>query len=244
MDYSVIIPIHNESETINELYIQVKSVMDNLTGKYELIFVDDGSTDTSIEELKKLNSNLQGKHTIVSLQKKYGKATALQAGFDAACGKVIITLDGDLQNDPKDIPKLLEKINEGYDIAFGWRWKRRDSFSKLTQSQIASLIRHVTTRDTIHDVSCTISAMKSDVIKNIYLYSGLHRFFSYLVTKLGYKITEVKVTHHERKHGISKYGFLNRFFQGFADLLRVLFVDTKKLMKRFKSYEIKEVIRK
>lgn len=244
MKYSVVIPVYNEKDSIKEIFYSLNEVISNLNGKYELIFVDDGSSDNSFEELKDLASNSTCSLIVISLKKHCGQATALQAGFDISCGDVVITLDCDLQNDPKDIPKLLEKISEGYNVVFGWRCKRKDSFNKILQSLAANLLRRLITKDKVHDVGCPIKVIKKEVLKNIYLYSGLHRFLSCIVSRLNYKVTEVEVSHYPRKYGTSKYGFFDRFCEGLLDFLRIIFFDIKKVMKRFKSYEIREIIRK
>ena len=220
MKYSAVIPVHNEEASVLPLYGRLKAVLDRLGGPYEIIFVDDASTDESLAKLESIRSaspNL----VILSLKIRSGQSSALQAGFDAARGDVIITLDGDLQNDPEDIPKLLEKLKEGYDIVCGWRRDRKDPILKKTASRIANAVRRAVFKEKIHDVGCSLRVFKRGVLQKIILSGEDHRFFTAFATKEGFRIGEARVRHHPRQHGKSKYGIWTRLIRGILDLIKV-----------------------
>lgn len=243
MDYSIIIPVYNEQDTVLPLYFSLKSVMDKLKKPYEVIFVDDGSTDKSVDQLKSINhepANL----TIISLSDNGGISVAMQAAFDVACGRIIITLDSDMQINPEDIPALLAKMQENYDMIYGWRYLRMDPVTKKVVSKIANMIRRTITGDKIHDAGCGLRVFKRAVLKNIYLSGGLHRFFSTIITRLGYKVGEVKIRHNPRRFGVSKFGVWKRFLEGGIDLFRICFIDVRKLVADKPNYVVKEIIRK
>lgn len=231
LKFSIVIPIYNEEETVVPLYLSLKRVMDRMEQSYEIIFVNDGSTDNSLGVLNSIDSK-PANLIIVNLNKHSGQSAALQAGFDIAEGELIITMDGDLQNDPEDIPKLLEKMKEGFDVVCGWRYNRIDPFSKVFPSKIASTFLRIITRENIHDFGCTLRIFKKEILKNVYLSGGMHRFFVLIMFKLGYKIGEVKVKHYPRRFGCSKYNISNRLLQCLIDSMRILLFDIKKLMKR------------
>lgn len=216
---SVIIPVYNEEKSVKPLYASLKNVMSALGEPYEIIFVNDASDDKTREALKALEADSPNS-VIISLEEHKGQSAAMQAGFDAARGELIITLDGDLQNDPEDIPNLLEKMKEGYDVVCGWRHERKDPLLKRISSGIAVFARRTFTKEKIHDVGCTLRAFKRDVLKNVYLSGSMHRFFTLIMLKSGYKIGEIKVRHHPRKFGKSKYNIRNRLFEGLAGLIR------------------------
>ena len=246
MKFSIVIPIYNEEETIIPLYSSLRHAMKKMGQFYEIIFINDGSTDSSLDMLKSIN--LESAHlvhlVIVNLNKHSGQSIAMQAGFDTAGGELIITMDGDSQNDPEDIPKLLNKMNEGYDIVCGWRYNRRDSWSKVFISKIASAMFRIITKENIHDFGCTLRIFKKEVLKNVYLSIGMHRFFILIMSKLGYKVAEVKVKHHPRRFGRSKYNIRNRLLECLIDSMRISLFDIHRLMKRKSDYQIKEVIRR
>lgn len=242
LDYSVIIPIHNEENAITSLFFSLKDVMELLDASYEIIFIDDGSTDNSLKELRAIGDTSVNL-AIIIFEHRFGKSEALQAGFENARGQTIVTLDGDGQDDPKDIPKLLHRLNEGCDIVYGWRYNRNDSFKKRIVSKIANGFRRITTRDQIHDVGCAMRVFRRDVLTNIRLFSGLHRFFSAIAIKLGYSVSEVKVQNHPRKHGTSKYGTLDRLFEGLYDFFRIQCLDINKLKNRAPKFKIKQIER-
>lgn len=218
MDLSVVIPVYNEEESITYLYESVTKALTNLNFEYETILVDDGSSDQTYVralELAKLDPKLK----IVKLKRNYGQTTALHAGFQNAQGRVIVTMDGDLQNDPEDIPLMLNKMNEGYDIVLGWRHQRKDFFiSRKLPSKIANwLIRKVTGIPVI-DNGCAIRAYRAEVIKNFPMYSEMHRLMPVITALVGAKFTQIKVKHHPRKFGHSKYG-LSRVYKVLLDLV-------------------------
>ncbi len=241
LDYSVIIPIYNEEGSLEPLYRSVKKTMDAIGKEYEVIFVDDGSTDSSVEKLARISPESPVLRVVV-LEKRVGQSEALQAGFDAAAGEIYITLDGDGQNDPADIPRLLDKIKEGYDVAHGWRKDRRDPFLKIVASRVAALARRLTTNDKIHDVGCSLRAFRKKDMEGVCLWGGLHRFFATIMIRKGCKIGEVVVSHHPRKQGVTKYGIMGRLMAGTRDLWRVSFTDFNTLMRHPRTYKIKRTI--
>lgn len=243
VNYSVIIPVHNEQDSVNALCRAVMKVMNSIAADYEILFVDDASTDQSVRNLNRIEGqNLKLK--ILRLVERKGMATALQAGFDTARGGVFITLDGDLQNDPEDIPKLLSKLNEGYDLVCGWRKDRRDPLSKKIASRCANGARKILTGEKIHDVGCTLRVFRRQTVKNIRLSGGLHRYFTALVARQGFRIAEVPVNHFARKHDRSKFGIWDRFTQGTGDLFRLQFRSAGQFKNQTAEYTFREVIEK
>ncbi len=220
MRYSVVVPVHNEEDSVRPLYDRILGVMARLDGGHETIFVDDASTDRSLDRLKEIPGQGFGL-TVLRLGARQGMATALQTGFDAAQGQILITLDGDLQNDPEDIPKLLAKLDEGYDVVCGWRKDRKDPLSKKIASRLANGARKILTREKIHDVGCTLRVFRREVAQKIHLSGGLHRFFTTFAAREGFRITELEVNHHPRRHGRSKFGTWGRLAQGVADFVRI-----------------------
>lgn len=218
---SIVIPAYNEAENINELYDELTAVLDKIGRDYEVIFVDDGSTDDSFSKLSDLGK--RSRHLrVIRLKRNSGQSAALRAGFDHAGGAHIITLDADSQNDPKDIPALLEKLSEGYDVVCGWRANRKDSVSKKFFSRISNATRHVLIGDNTHDYGCTLRVYKRECINDFELWGEMHRYIPALMRINGYRVGEVKVNHRERQHGTSKYNW-KRLFKGFTDLLAVTF---------------------
>lgn len=217
---SVVIPLFNEVQSLEELYTQIVNVLESLGLSFELIFVDDGSRDGSFDVLRALH---EGDPRVVVLQfrRNYGKAVALSAGFEAARGQILITMDADLQDDPAEIPHLLEKLNEGYDLISGWKFERHDPFSKILPSRVFNWIVARVSGIQIHDFNCGLKAYRREVTEDIQLYGQLHRYLPVLACHQGYRIGEVKVRHHPRKYGKTKYG-LGRFLYGFLDLFTVL----------------------
>lgn len=220
MKYSAVIPVHNEEASVLPLYNRLKAVLDGLGEPYETLFVDDASTDTSLAKLESLRSAAP-QLVILSHKIRGGQSAALQTGFDAARGELIITLDGDLQNDPEDIPKLLKKLKEGYDVVCGWRDGRRDPLLKIIASRIANAVRRAFLREKIHDVGCSLRVFKREVLKKIVLSGEDHRFFTAFAAQYGFRIGETKVRHHPRMHGKSKYGIWRRLTRSLADLYRI-----------------------
>ena len=223
MNISVIVPLLDEEENIEVLYRELIDQLRELGQEFEIIFVDDGSTDRTFEILSKIQKD-DSRVKVISFRKNFGQTAALSAGFDHARGDIIVTLDADLQNDPQDIPKLLEKLNEGYDLVNGWRFDRKDPFlTRRLPSIIANKIISLITRVTLHDYGCTLKAFRKEVTKNIRLYGEMHRFIPAIASGMGISICEVKVNHRARKYGKSKYG-ISRTIRVILDLITVKFL--------------------
>jgi glycosyltransferase involved in cell wall biosynthesis len=223
MDVSVIIPVFNEEGTLRELTRQLIRVFDQEKYRGEIIFINDGSTDKT----HAICDELAAEYQIVScihFHRNKGKAAALQAGFDVAQGAAVITMDGDLQDDPKELPALIAKLNEGWDIVSGWKKKRHDPISKRWPSKLFNCVARAMSGIRIHDFNCGLKAYRNEVIKNIRVYGEMHRWIPVLAKVEGYKTTELVVTHHPRKSGKSKYGF-SRTFKGFFDFMTVFFLS-------------------
>jgi glycosyltransferase involved in cell wall biosynthesis len=219
---SVVVPVLNEEENLAELFERICSAIENLNRTWELIFVDDGSTDGTFRVLQALQQRHDAVH-IVRLRRNFGQTAAMVAGFDYALGEIIIPLDGDLQNDPNDIGALLEKMDEGYDVVSGWRIKRQDGFFlRRLPSILANWLISKTTGTLLHDYGCTLKAYRSEMIKEVRLYGEMHRFIPALVGGNGARIAEIPVNHHPRLHGKSKYG-LSRTVRVLLDLLMIKF---------------------
>lgn len=223
MNISVIIPLLNEEENIPILYQELTDVLSGTGLEYELIFVDDGSTDRSYSillDIQKCDDHL----IIISFRRNFGQTAALSAGFDHARGDMIITMDADLQNDPRDIPRLIEKLGEGYDLINGWRFDRKDPFiNRRLPSIIANWVISTTTHVKLHDYGCTLKAFRKEITQNIRLYGEMHRFIPAIASGLGAAIAEVKVNHRERRFGKSKYG-ISRTIRVILDLITVKFL--------------------
>ncbi|WP_375474308.1 glycosyltransferase family 2 protein [uncultured Nostoc sp.] len=228
-DVSVVVPIHDEVESLPLLLEAIASTLSSSQVNYEIICVDDGSTDGSGEFLKK-EAQIRTDLKAVILRRNYGQTAAMAAGFYYAVGKAIVTLDADLQNDPVDIPMLLAKLDEGYDLVSGWRQKRQDgAVNRLLPSKIANWLIRRTTSVNIHDYGCSLKAYRSELLADMNLYGELHRFLPALAYIEGARITEIPVRHHARRFGRSKYGIW-RTFRVLMDLLTILFM--KKFLTR------------
>lgn len=224
MTLSIVIPIYNEEENIQILHEKLKEVLDSLEKEYEILFVDDGSTDRTLSILEEIQA--KDKHVVVlSLRRNFGQTAAFAAGFDFARGDVIVTMDGDLQNDPADIPKLLELIKDN-DLVSGWRKKRKDPFFTRRLPSIAAnwLISKVTGVK-LHDYGCSLKAYRRDVIKNLKLYGEMHRFIPAVASWYGVRIAEVETVHYPRLRGKSKYG-ISRTVKVVLDLITVKFLQS------------------
>ncbi|MFH1861746.1 MAG: glycosyltransferase family 2 protein [bacterium] len=218
---SVVIPLYNEEESLRELYSLLSQYL-SPWDKCEIIFVDDGSTDGSFQVLKSLHQQ-DHRIRVISFRKNFGKSAALDAGFRAAKGDYIITMDADLQDDPAEIPNLIAKIEEGYDLVSGWKKKRRDPISKTIPSRLFNRITGWFTGLRIHDFNCGLKAYRREVVERLPVYGELHRFLPALAHLDGFRVGEIPVKHHARKFGKSKFG-VSRFINGFLDLITVLFL--------------------
>jgi len=221
---SIVIPAYNEEDNIPILYEKLKGVLERLGREYEVIFVDDGSVDRTWERLKEIAEKDQ-RVKLIRFRKNYGQTAAMYAGFQHVSGEVVITMDADLQNDPEDIPMLLQKLEEGYDIVSGWRKDRKDPFlSRRLPSMIANWIISKVTGVELHDYGCTLKAYRADIVKRLELYGDMHRFLPALTKRLGAKITEIPVRHHPRLYGKSKYG-IGRTIRVILDIFLVKFLN-------------------
>jgi glycosyltransferase involved in cell wall biosynthesis len=217
---SVVIPLFNEAESLPELYRALDTVLSTCPGRSELIFVDDGSTDASFEVLRGLRSKDE-RVKAVQLRGNQGKATALAVGFREAQGEVVVTLDADLQDDPKEIPKFLAKLQEGYDLVSGWKSRRQDRWTRRLLSALFNRVTAFITGLRIHDFNCGFKAYRQAVVNELRLHGELHRFIPALANWRGFKVGEIEVEHHPRKFGQSRYG-IERIPRGFFDLLTVV----------------------
>lgn len=224
-DISVVVPVYNEEQNILPLYIELKGILDKLKRSYEIIFVDDGSRDNTLHQIKSLSSK-DKKVKFISFMRNFQKAAAYMAGFEKAQGKLIFTMDGDLQDDPNEIPKFLQKMHEtNSDLVVGWKYNRLDSLAKTIPSKVFNFLVYYLTGVKLHDTDCGYRLMKKEVAKNLQLYGGLYRFIPVLARKMGYKISEVKVNHRKRSFGQTKYGF-SRLFKGSFDLITTKFLTS------------------
>jgi glycosyltransferase involved in cell wall biosynthesis len=225
LQLSVVVPLYNEVESVPHLVEAIASTLIQHHLSYEIILVDDGSTDGTVELLKELAQD-RSDLRVVLLRRNYGQTAAMSAGFNHARAKVIVTLDGDLQNDPQDIPKLLAKLQEGYDVVSGWRKNRQDkALTRRLPSKLANLLIGRVTGVSLHDYGCSLKAYRAELVADMNLYGELHRFLPALAAIEGAKITELEVSHHARQYGVSKYG-LGRTFRVLMDLLTVYFMKT------------------
>jgi glycosyltransferase involved in cell wall biosynthesis len=228
---SIVVPLYNEEESVERLVAEVLRVAQSFPFEYELILVDDGSTDGTWEIIERLKESTPPLRA-VRLRRNYGQTSAMVAGFEQARGEIIVTMDGDLQNDPADIPMLLEKIEEGFDIVSGWRRERKDPFSRVLPSRIANALISLTTGVRLHDYGCSLKAYRAECVRNLRAYGEMHRFFPALASMTGARITEIPVRHHPRRFGVSKYGF-DRILKVFSDIFAM------NLIIRFSSVPLK-----
>jgi len=220
IDLSIIVPLYNEEESVELLYNKIKEALDSTLKEYEIIFIDDGSTDSTVNiasSLAKDDSRLR----VVEFRRNYGQTPAMAAGIDIARGEILITMDGDLQNDPQDIAMMVDKLGEGYDLVVGWRHRRQDKLiSRKIPSMIANRLIGTVTGVPIKDNGCSLKVYRAAIIKNSPFYNEMHRFIPALLSLSGVKIAEVKVRHHARQFGESKYG-LSRIYKVLLDLLTI-----------------------
>ena len=221
---SIVVPIYNEEESLPFLVNQLLDVVRPMDETFELVLVNDGSSDKSAEVIRKLSLEVQ-ELVVVLLRKNYGQTAAMAAGFDISCGEVVVTLDGDLQNDPADIPLLVNKIRNGFDLVSGWRYRRQDAaISRKLPSRIANRLIGKVTGVRLNDYGCSLKAYRKEVLRDMRLYGELHRFLPVLANIEGARITELKVNHRARQFGSSKYG-IDRTFRVLMDLLTVWFMN-------------------
>lgn len=219
---SLLIPLFNEEESIHPLLNEIRKAMKPLNKSYEVIFIDDGSTDNSLKMIKDAQKT-DNRIKFISFRKNYGKSAALQVGFKAATGDAVITMDADLQDDPHEIINLLTKLDEGFDLCSGWKKQRFDPFIKKYSSRFFNLVTRIISGIKIHDFNCGLKAYRREVVQNLNVYGELHRYVPVLAKWQGFTITEIPVKHHPRRYGKTKFG-ISRFFKGFIDLITVTFV--------------------
>ena len=223
MDISIVVPIYNEQENVEAVYSAISSALRGMGCSYEIVMVDDGSSDGSYGVLAGLASS-DNNLKVIRFRRNFGQTAAMSAGFDHAKGDIIIPMDGDLQNDPADIPRLVEKIHEGFDVVSGWRRDRKDTFiSRKIPSLLANSLISRQTGVHLHDYGCTLKAYRREVLDGINLYGEMHRFVPALASQFGAKVTELPVNHFPRLHGVSKYG-ISRTLRVVLDLMTVKFL--------------------
>jgi glycosyltransferase involved in cell wall biosynthesis len=219
---SVVVPVFNEERSVALLYEELQAALDPLEEQWEALYVDDGSTDGTLGALTRLharNDNVR----VIRLRRNFGKAAALAAGFAQASGETIVTIDGDLQDDPAEIPRLLAKLEEGFDLVCGWKTRRRDPVTRRVPSRIFNWTASRIAGVRLHDMNCGLKAYRAEVVHGLTLYGELHRFIPVLAHERGYRVGELPVNHRPREHGRSRYG-LERYLRGFLDLLTVTFI--------------------
>lgn len=222
MDYSIVIPAHNEEGAIERLYQAVKQVMENMGGSWEMIVIDDGSTDHTLAKLQHLNSQ-DDRVKVIEFRRQFGQTAAWSAGFDAASGNIIIVMDADLQNDPQDVPAMIKKLKEGkYDVISGWRQNRQDDRLLMLGSKIGNMIRRWMTGEKIHDHGCSLKVYRKEALEDLELYGEMHRYITALLTWKGFRVGEMPVRHHPRTTGQTKYS-IRKKLKGFLDLIVVKF---------------------
>lgn len=221
IELSAVIPVYNEAANIAPLFLELKDVLEKLRQPFEIIFVDDGSSDGTEAEILKLREK-DRRVKMIRFRRNYGQSAGLDAGFAAATGDIIIATDGDLQNDPADIPAMLAKLKEGYDVVSGWRFKRKDSLEKILFSRLANWLYRKMARVPIHDSGCSLRVYKKEALANLDLFGEMHRHIPAILIWKGFKMAEVKVNHRQRKFGQTKYS-LTRLVKGFLDLFVVIF---------------------
>ena len=223
LDVSVVIPVLNEEGSVAELSRQLVEVLESTGRSFEIVYVDDGSRDGTVEQVR-LAHRSDGRVKLVRLRRNFGKAAALCAGFDHSSGAVVVTMDGDLQDDPTEIPRFLELLDsEGLDLVSGWKKERKDPISKRYPSLLFNWATRKLAQIDLHDFNCGFKAYRREVLGEIALYGELHRYIPVLASRRGFRVGELAVRHHPREHGVSKYGW-DRYYKGALDLLTVLFI--------------------
>jgi glycosyltransferase involved in cell wall biosynthesis len=219
---SVVVPVHDEEQSVKPLYEELRAALAPIDRQWEAVFVDDGSTDGSFAALTRLHADSDNVK-VVRLRRNFGKAAALAAGFRHAAGDVVVTIDADLQDDPAEIPRLLAKLDEGFDLVSGWKTQRRDPLSRRIPSRIFNAVVGRVSGLRLHDLNCGLKAYRADVVHNLRIYGELHRFLPVLAHDRGYRVAELPVNHRPRQHGQSRYG-VERYLRGFLDFMTVWFM--------------------
>jgi glycosyltransferase involved in cell wall biosynthesis len=222
---TVIIPTYNEEGSLEELYGRLTTMLEGSASAHELIFVDDGSTDSSLQIIRKLRES-DRRVKIISFSRNYGKSPALDEGFKAAKGEIIVTIDADLQDNPDEIPAMIAKLDEGYDLISGWKRDRQDPVTKTWPSKLFNFTTSVVSGIKLHDFNCGLKVYRREVVKRVHIYGELHRFIPVLAGWEGFRIGEMKVSHFERQYGRSKYG-ASRLLNGMFDLMTVMFITRR-----------------
>lgn len=222
-EISVLVPVLDEADTVRELTRRVTTVLDGLGRTFEIVFIDDGSSDGTSERVKEVRRE-EPRVKLVRFRRNFGKAAALCAGIDRSRGDIVITMDGDLQDDPEEIPRFLEKMEtENLDLVSGWKVRRQDPVSKRWPSRLFNWVTRHLAQVHLHDFNCGFKAYRREVLENVSIYGELHRYIPVLASRRGFSVDEIEVRHHPRRHGRSKYGW-DRFYKGLLDLLTVLFI--------------------
>ena len=227
LDLSIVIPVYNERDNLVPLEEKLEEELSKLELSYEIILIDDGSVDGSphiIKSIQKQNPHLK----LIRFGNNHGQSAAFAAGFKAAKGKFFITLDADMQNNPADIPVLLEKIKD-FDVVCGWRFKRNDPWIKRISSKVGNTVRNYLSQEEIAETGCSLKAFRRECFDNIKLFKGMHRFFPTLMKMEGFRVTQVKVSHHARLHGESKYNIRNRLFSSLHDLMAIRWMKKRQI---------------
>jgi glycosyltransferase involved in cell wall biosynthesis len=219
---SIVVPLLNEESTVAALHAETVAALDGAEFDWELVFVDDGSTDGSYRELVRLHAAYTNIR-VVRLRRNFGKAAALAAGFDAARGEIVVTMDADLQDDPREIPRLIEKLDEGYDLVTGWKRERKDPLSRRLVSHVYNGATRIATGVRLHDMNCGLKAYRAEVLENVQVYGERHRFMPVLAHHLGFSVTEIPVNHRPRTNGRSRFG-IERYLRSPFDLLTIVFM--------------------
>jgi dolichol-phosphate mannosyltransferase len=234
-DLSVVFPVYNEEENVPILLREIAAALDGRGWSYEIVAVDDGSTDRSLEILRSLRAQYPTLR-VLALEKNSGQTAALDAAWRGAEGRLVVSLDADLQNDPADIPAMMQKLEQAKaDMVIGVRVNRQDTWSRKMQSRIGNGVRNMITGDQITDTGCSLKLVKKEAVDRVRLFTGMHRFLPTLVRYAGYKVIEMPVNHRARQFGVSKYGAMNRAFRGLADCFAVRWMG-----KRMLNYEVRE----
>jgi glycosyltransferase involved in cell wall biosynthesis len=223
LDVSVLVPVLNEADTVGELAARVAAVLEGLGRSFEIVFVDDGSRDATPQRVREARER-DPRVKLVRLRRNFGKAAALCAGFDHSSGRIVITMDGDLQDDPDEIPRFLSTLeDQDLDLVSGWKRRRQDPVSKTLPSRLFNWVTRKLAQVDLHDFNCGFKAYRREVLAEIAVYGELHRYIPVLASRRGFGVGEIQVTHHPRRHGVSKYGW-DRFYKGLLDLITVLFI--------------------